>query len=519
MVTRDRRPAGFGLLAFVGSALVGVVSLLLFPTALTYDPWAWLIWAREITQLDLVTEGGPSWKPLPVLIDIPFALAGDEVSPSLWLIVARGAAALALVFAARLGWRLSGGGLRGLVASLVAVLGILTMTGWLRGVTLGNSEGLLIALVLAAIDRHLDGRRDQAFLLGLGAALLRPETWPFVFLYGITLWKRDTDSRARVLASGVVVLALWFLPELWGSASLLRSAERAHDPLLSSVARADRPAFEVLKSATSLLVAPLYGLAVVAVGVAAVAFRRRAQGAVLAIAALAAGWTGLIMAMTEVGYSGNPRYLMLAAAITSVLAGVGVARLVGAAAGAAEGAGGHAQAGAAVAAAVLVAVLAVTWPGQELTAGLRAVRWQSAATPQLERLVTRLGGPVAVLDCGRPTAGPFQRPLVAWTLGVHPRDVAFELDPGAPGLVFRARTPRVPDNPLLDHEPRYARIAELGHWDVFAARCTRRPHIEQLRRQHHSGSVAATSVPPPAGLLISSRPPSAVTLSRIPTSP
>jgi hypothetical protein len=34
-----------------------------------------------------------------------------------------------------------------------------------------------------------------------------------------------------------------------------------------------------------------------------------------------------------------------------------------------------------------------------------------------------------------------------------------------------------------------------------------------------SGSVAATSVPPPAGLSILSRPPSAVTRSPIPTSP
>jgi hypothetical protein len=78
---------------------------------------------------------------------------------------------------------------------------------------------------------------------------------------------------------------------------------------------------------------------------------------------------------------------------------------------------------------------------------------------------------VAVLDCGRPTTGPFQRPLVAWTLGVHARDVAFELDPGAPGLVFRTRTRPVPDDSLRAGGPRYLRITALGHWDVFAARC------------------------------------------------
>jgi hypothetical protein len=439
---------------------VGLLSLL-FPSALNYDPWSWLIWAREIVHLDLVTDGGPSWKPLPVLIDLPFALAGDEVSPSLWLIVARGAAALALLFAARLGWKLGGGGLPGLAGGLVAALGILTMTGWLQGVALGNSEGLLIALVLAAIERHIEGRRDQAFLLGLGAALLRPETWPFLFLYVIVLWKSDARSRARLLASGVVVLALWFLPELWGSGNLLRSAERANDPLMSSVARADRPAFEALKAGTSLLSAPLYALAAVALCAAAVAFRRRrSQDAVLAIGGLAAGWTGLIMLMTEAGYSGNPRYLMLGAALTAVLAGVGVARL--------------ARAGrpAGIAAAVAAVVLAVTWSGRELAPGLGAVRSESAATRQLEELVARLGGRVAVLDCGRPTAGRFQRPILAWTLGVHARDVAFELDPGAPGLVLRTRTQRVPDPILPDTEPHYLRIAELGYWDVYVARCT-----------------------------------------------
>ena len=47
------------------------------PAVPTYDPWAWIIWGREIAQADLVTRApGPSWKPLPVLFTTPFALAG-----------------------------------------------------------------------------------------------------------------------------------------------------------------------------------------------------------------------------------------------------------------------------------------------------------------------------------------------------------------------------------------------------------------------------------------------------------
>ena len=58
------------------------------PATLAYDPWAWLVWGREIGHLDLDTTGGPSWKPLPVVITTPLAVLGD-LAPTLWLVVAR----------------------------------------------------------------------------------------------------------------------------------------------------------------------------------------------------------------------------------------------------------------------------------------------------------------------------------------------------------------------------------------------------------------------------------------------
>jgi hypothetical protein len=59
----------------LASLAVAAVSLV-FPSAPTYDPWAWIVWGREIAHLDLSTVGGPSWKPLPVLFTIPFSQAG-----------------------------------------------------------------------------------------------------------------------------------------------------------------------------------------------------------------------------------------------------------------------------------------------------------------------------------------------------------------------------------------------------------------------------------------------------------
>ncbi len=60
-------------------ACLGLAALsLLGPSSPTYDPWAWIIWGREITHLDLTTTSGPSWKPLPVFFTTSFALFGDD---------------------------------------------------------------------------------------------------------------------------------------------------------------------------------------------------------------------------------------------------------------------------------------------------------------------------------------------------------------------------------------------------------------------------------------------------------
>src|SRR4051812_35965806 len=68
----------------VGCLAVSALTLLWISTP-TYDPWAWIMWGREIAHFDLNTTGGPSWKPLPILFTIPFSVFGDDVAPYLWL--------------------------------------------------------------------------------------------------------------------------------------------------------------------------------------------------------------------------------------------------------------------------------------------------------------------------------------------------------------------------------------------------------------------------------------------------
>jgi hypothetical protein len=169
----------------IGIAVVAALSLLV-PFAPVYDPWAWLIWGRELVHLDLDTSVGPSWKPLPVIVTTALAPAGDA-SPELWLFLARvgwlASAALAwrlaarLVFPQRLATAIAarvatrrvrrGRLLAGAVAALGIVLLFDPFTAWVRQFAGGLSEPLLVALVLGAIDRARGsplarGRRSSA---------------------------------------------------------------------------------------------------------------------------------------------------------------------------------------------------------------------------------------------------------------------------------------------------------------------------------------------------------------------
>src|SRR4051812_17398636 len=160
---------------------VAVLSLLAHRTP-EFDPTAWLIWGRELAHGTLSTLGGPSWKPLPVLFTTPFAFAGDTVAPWLWLVVARTGGLLALVAAFRLTWRLGGR-----TPALLATAALALATEFLYNAARGDSEGLLVALTLWAVDLHLAGRRLAAVGAGMAAALLRPEVWPLLLVYGAWL--------------------------------------------------------------------------------------------------------------------------------------------------------------------------------------------------------------------------------------------------------------------------------------------------------------------------------------------
>ncbi|MBI5104657.1 MAG: hypothetical protein HZB46_06670 [Solirubrobacterales bacterium] len=405
----------------LGALALAALSLLL-PSTPTYDPWAWIIWGREIAHLDLSTVEGPSWKPLPVFFTTIFSVFGDA-SPDLWLVIARAGAFAALAYAFLVARRL-GGGVAGGVA---AAAGLAIAPWWIRNGGMGNSEGLIIAFVLAAVERHLAGDRRAAFLLGACAALLRPEAWPFLGLYGLwLLWRRHLHP-ALVLGTGAAVLALWILPEWWGSGDAWRAAHRAKDVNPGAPTYAENPALAVLEDAGEMLTtAMLLGLAAIAVRAALVRDR-----AVVWLMALAVAWLGLVVYMTSDGFSGNQRYLMTPVALGIVLGAAGAGWVVTAVARRAG------PAGIAVAAVALGAAFAVPSLAR-LEPTLHSLEYQAKLNDAVGPLVREAGGRDALLRCGTPYTGPFLVPVLAWHLRLHTSQV--NLNPRAPAVVFRERT-------------------------------------------------------------------------------
>lgn len=419
------RPRG-ALLLVGGSLLIAALTLLL-PSAPTYDPWSWIIWGREIAHLDLVTTEGPSWKPLPVIFTTVFSLFGSW-SPDLWLVIARAGAIASIFLAFRVTRRLGGGVVGGVVAA--AALGIAPW--WIRNAALGNSEGLIVAFLLATIDRHLAGDRRAAFLLAACAGLLRPEAWPFLGLYGLFLMVTRSLSWKLVIGTGVGVLALWLLPEWWGSGDLLRAAHRAKNVNAGAPTYADNPAKAVVEDAGDMLTGPLM------VGLVAAAIMVMVQRSkpIAWVIAMAIAWLGLVAYMTQDGFSGNQRYLIAPVALLIVLGATGAGWIVHSVLGRLGTVGARTAVVAAVAAVAGVGFMAPSF--QRLDPTFTGLKYQASLADQLPGLIAQAGGAEALKRCGNPYTGPFLVPVVAWNLRVHTQQV--QLAPQRPAVVFRVKT-------------------------------------------------------------------------------
>src|SRR3954469_25481458 len=450
-------------------AVAGVT--LLFPSTPTYDPWAWILWGREILHLDLVTEGGPSWKPFPIVFTTPFALFGQNIAPYLWLWLARAGGLFGCAMAYRTAHRLIGGRVYGAIAGVCAFAVLLSSNKFVRDAALGNSEPMLAGIVLWAFERHLDGRRDHALYLGVAAAFMRPEAWPFLALYGLWLWFEEPRLRRRLVVFAVLIPAVWFLPEWWGSGEPFRAGARANAPNPGSAAFDDIPALAVLHRFVSLTIAPVEVGTVVAVGYATYWWRRsRGEGETLALAIGGLAWALLVAAMRQAGFAGNQRYLITTTVIVCVLGGMGTVRVLqGVEWGARRWFGP--QRAPAITAAALVAGVLIGSPTIVAKANNEArvrggLEHEAYLWHDLKGLIDEAGGKQKLLACGGIYSGPFQTQMVAYELGLHGIQVGWKVTP-PPGALFRTRT--VPDGPLVTKptDDRYRLVATNGKWRLL----------------------------------------------------
>jgi hypothetical protein len=181
---------------------------------------------------------------------------------------------------------------------------------------------------------------------------------------------------------------------------------------------------------------------------------RRGQLGLLLTALAAATWWVVIGILTQAGFSGNDRYLVLGAALLAIAGGLTwawaahvvasvVRRFVGA---------GPSWASVGSVTAALFTVLFIVFPPFVATVPRvpqthRALVYQAHLRQDMARAVSELGGPQRVLSCGTVMTEGFQVPMLAWTLGVHTMQVeGSPLDPRNPGpppnVIFQTRAQR-----------------------------------------------------------------------------
>jgi hypothetical protein len=464
------------------SLALGALSLLM-PSAPTTDAWGWILWGRELAdlRLDTAVGGVPSWKPLPVLFTSLFSLAGGA-APALWLVVARAGGVLAIVLAYRLGARLAGP-----VAGGIGSLALLSIPGFLRGIAHGYADALVVALVLWAVERHLDGHRRQAFVLGFLAALGRPEAYALLAGYGIVLWLGRSAGRALVTALLAAAPLLWLGGDWWGSGDPFHAGEVARVNLDST----GRPLWiELVGVPPDQLGAPLVILAAAAVFIGA----RRAERATLVLAAVAAAWIVLVVVLAAAGYPALRRFLIPPVALLCPLAGAGAVRVVEAAR---RRATRLAVAGLLIAAVAPFLLAHLDHDSRQLAEATTRARLQD----DIPHAIQRAGGPARVLAHGRPVL-PYgygwNRGALAWWLDVplrrvggvrlhgttplrrfRPATALLEVAPSAgpqATMVAAVKTRDVLFSPVAGPPPAVPgragltlrRLAVAGEWQVFA---------------------------------------------------
>jgi hypothetical protein len=387
-----------------------------------YDPYGWLVWGHLTIHGKLDTNGAPSWKPLPFLFTVPYALVGHRAL-WLWMVTSFAISLSGPIFAARIAYRLTAptperrwaGWIAGAFAA-AALLGIREYTHFILS---AQSDTMIVSLCLGAIDCHLYGRPRWAFAFAVLAALGRPEIWPLLLLYAVWAWRTVPSIRWMVGVGLALIPLFWFgIPALtsksWFTAGniALKSPRALHQSRL--VGEVDR-FFDLHETL-------VYMMALAAVALALI----RRERTTLIIAGAAVLWVIVEVAFVLHGWPGVPRYLFEAGGVMTVLAGVAVGRiLIGLPALAARAGVRMLPWAARAAALVIVAAICVSLVPAARSrvraerVDLRHERLRAKWVNHLPGLIARLGGASRLFACGKPTTIIGYQSVLAWDLGAN----------------------------------------------------------------------------------------------------
>ncbi len=198
------------VLTAAGLLLVSLVIVLYARVRPGYDPYGWLVWGKLTIHLKLDTNGAPSWKPLPFLFTVPYAVFG-RYALWLWMVTSVAISLSGLIFAWRIAFRLTYSRPERRYASYVAGLFaagfLLAMQdpvgnfNYVHYILSAESDTMIVSICLLAVDLHLSGHHKAAFWIWWLGALGRPEVWPFYGLAGLWLWWKVPSYRRWLYAS------------------------------------------------------------------------------------------------------------------------------------------------------------------------------------------------------------------------------------------------------------------------------------------------------------------------------
>jgi hypothetical protein len=423
-----------GVSIAIGLLAISTVIVVWAGTRPGFDPYGWLVWGHQTIVGNLDTNAAPSWKPLPYLFVVPYALAG-HYELWLWMITSVAISLSGVIFAGRIAYRFTDAPAdrryAAIAAAVFAGVALLGIRDYWHYILSYQSDPMVVSLSLGAIDCHLSGRPRWAFVLGALAGLARPEVWLFLGLYAIWAWRAIPSMRWLIVGVVLAMLALWFGVPALTSRTPFQAGTAA---IGSGRALHSDKVYGTIDRFLDMHETPLELAALLAVVFAI--WRRK--WTVVALAGGALAWVIIEIAFSLHGWPGLQRYMFAAGGVMVVLAATAIGWLLS------EPARLSAKAG--WAGAVLAAVIVVSLvPAASSRAGTehKDLRAQRARTTEIDRLaatISRYGGPARFGPCGEPLTRLEYQTILAWNLHVNVARVGYKYSPaiasGRPIVLF-----------------------------------------------------------------------------------